>query len=172
MSIFGDIGNFVSNAASTVAGAVASTVGEVASDVSKVGLGVIEGGIDTVGDIIKNPTELLNPFELLKGAAGNIYNDVSAQFADGSSPAPTASSTGGSNGQGFGVLDSLGGQINDLRNQLMNLDPNSPNYAADSMKLTMQLQVAQQQFQQISDTLTNGSKKQDEGLSNITRNLA
>jgi hypothetical protein len=168
MSIIGDIGNFVSNAASTVA----STVGDVACDVGKVGLGVVEGGLDTVGQIVKNPTELLNPFQVFTGAASNIFNDVSAQFAGGSSPTPTASSTGGSNTQGFGVLDSLGGQINDLRNQLMNLDPNSPNYAADSMKLTMQLQVAQQQFQQISDTLTNGSKKQDEGLSNITRNLA
>jgi hypothetical protein len=170
MGIFGDICDAVSSAAS----AVVNTAEDVVGDVGKVAIGIGEAGLQTVGDIVKDPTELLNPFQLLKNTAGHLYTDVIGQFCDGSSSSASSASSasGGSNTQGFGTLDKLGGQINDLRNQLMNLDPNDKNYAADSMKLTMQLQVAQQQFQQISDTLTNGSKKQDEGLSNITRNLA
>lgn len=163
MSFFGDIGDFVSNAASTVY----DTAKDVVVDTGKVALGAGEGVLDTVGDVVKDPTELLNPFQLVKGFAGNLIHDIGGQFAsNGGSAAPAASSS-----QAFGNLDSLGGSINDLQNQLMALDPKSPTYAADVTKLSIQLQQAQQQFSQIANILTNESKKADENAEAAISNL-
>src|SRR4051794_34053671 len=110
MGIFGAVENFVS-------GAVKSAVHigeEIVGDVAKVGIGVVEAGVQTVGDIVKHPAELLNPFAVISGAGKHLIGDIAGQFV-GNAPAATGgTSTGGSV---YDKLFALLGQLEDKLNK-------------------------------------------------------
>src|SRR5258707_14922358 len=74
------LGGIVDSIGSGIKAAV--NVGEdVLGGAVKVGEGVLHAGIDTVGDLVKNPLELLNPFAVLSDAGHNLVKDVVGEFA-------------------------------------------------------------------------------------------
>jgi hypothetical protein len=167
--------SFLSGIGDAIGGAVKGIV-HTAEDVVgaglKVGEGVLHAGIDTVGDLVKNPLELLNPFAVLSDAGHNLIKDVAGEFCP--SHAATVAgqaASGGGIGEVNNALGGLGNKINSLMDQLTKLDPNSPTYQADVAKLNLQLQQTQQQFTQLFTMASDLLKKADDNVETALRNL-
>src|SRR5690349_3245898 len=119
MSIFDSAVNFVS-------GAVKSAVNigeEVVGDVAKVGIGTVEAGIDTIGDIVKNPAELLNPFQVISGAARHLIGDVAGEFTANTNASEGTSSGGSMYDKLFALLGQLEDKLNKQVDDASKIDP-------------------------------------------------
>ena len=166
--------SFLDKAFDVVGGAFKTAVNvgeEIVGDVAKVGIGTVEAGIDTVGDIVKNPAELLNPFAVISGAGRHLIGDVAAEFTRNTSntAASEGTSTGGSV---YDKLFALLGQLEDkLNKQVDDASKIDPTKQGDIQKAMFQIQQTQNLMTQIVTTATNLLKKTDETVSTINQNL-
>jgi hypothetical protein len=194
MSFLSDIGHAVSSTVSSVV----NTAEDVVGTVVKAGEGAVEGA---VGDVIKNPLDIFNPFAVLSGAVSGAVQNVEGNSSSSSSNLTSVLKSPFTDISKFftNSSDDLGdlggssvtavllklaekerGQLADKVNQLKNLQvpgqgatpQQQADYDSAKVNLMADIQSIQNSIQQITTMATNVEKTDSDINMSIARNLA